>query len=148
MKSSIENSSPVRVLSVKLPAWRILWTGHLPLVLLYQAGPSSIPISPLEDEISPSSRSSRHPCCCPEAWWQTRWQTWWQTQPLLWWGELSPSTVSTTYPLFADHNQYLFFLAQLILSWTTSGATSVRWWLQTSASTEGPARSSYLRVST
>merc|ERR1712107_521159 len=23
--------------------------------------------SPLEDEISPSSRSSRHPCCCPVA---------------------------------------------------------------------------------
>ena len=100
--------------NVELPAWRILWTGHLPLVLLYQAGPSSIPISPLEDEISPSSRSSRHPCCCPEAWWwwQTRWQTWWQTQPLLWWGELSPSTISTTYLLSADHNKYIFFHGQ------------------------------------
>ena len=99
--------------NVELPAWRILWTGHLPLVLLYQAGPSSIPISPLEDEISPSSRSSRHPCCCPETWWwgETWWQTWWQTQPLLWWGELSPSTISTTYLLSADHNQYFF-------SWT------------------------------
>ena len=112
MKSSIENLSPVRVPNVELPAWRILWTGHLPLVLLYQAGPSSIPISPLEDEISPSSRSSCHPCCCPEAWWQTRWQTWWQTQPLLWWGELSPSTISTTYLLSADHNKYIFFHGQ------------------------------------